>query len=281
MRLEDFWIDDDLEPSGQRFNVPLLHELRRAPTSRYTDLEVAIALARLARDEFLKAGTDGSQQLSDPQSREVVRTLVALADRLGVAFSPPFRDFSGFKAYWGSHGGYGSWAARRTMVNDIFGTLLEEFERREEQALAGDLPDVLSDPGRTGWTLVDDEIAELRRHFHAARTPQDYRNLGNDVVAVLEALSAAAYDPARHLFEGETEPPVAQTKNRIGRIVAVDTEHESSDELTKLAKAIADLAQAVKHNPSGSRVRAAIAASAVIQLADIVRRLQVDGPRER
>ena len=65
---------------------------------------------RIALQEFLKAGTDSSQQLNDAQSREVVRTLGAVADRLEVTFSPPFRDFSGFKAYWGAHGGYGSWA---------------------------------------------------------------------------------------------------------------------------------------------------------------------------
>ena len=274
MRLDDFWIDDEFAPSGQRFNLTLLQELRRGPARQYTDLEAAIALGRLALTEFLKAGTDSSQQLTDAQSREVVRGLVALSDRLGIKFEPPFRDFTGFKAYWGSHGGYGSWAARRTMVNEVFGALVEELERREDDALRGELVESLSESGRTGWMVVDDEIAELRRHFHAARTPQDFRNIGNDVVAVLEALSAVAYYPHRHLFEGETEPPVAQTKNRLGRVVAVDSEPEGSDELTRLAKATVELAQAVKHNPAGSRVRAAIAANAVIQLADIVRRLQ-------
>ena len=162
------------------------------------------------------------------------------------------------------------------MVNDIFGALLEELEGREDDALRGELAQPLSPSGRTGWTAVDDEIAELRRHFHSARTQQDYRNAGNDVVAVLEALSAAAYDRDRHLFDGESEPPVAQTKNRLGRIVEVDSGTEGSDELTKLAKAPVELAQAVKHNPAGSRIRAAIAANAVIQLADMVRRLQED-----
>jgi hypothetical protein len=136
----------------------------------------------------------------------------------------------------------------------------------------------LSPSGRTGWIAVDDEIAELRRHFHTARTPQDYRNLGNDVVTVLEALSAAAYHPMHHLFDGESEPPVAQTKNRLRRVVEVGAGTEASDELTRLATSTVDLAQAVKHNPNGSRIRAAIAASAVIQLAYIVRRLEDDGP---
>lgn len=277
MRVEDFWIDDELARSGQRFNLDLAQELRRGPAGQYTDLEAAIALGRIALQEFMKAGTDSTQQLTDPESREVVRTLGAIADRLGAPFTPPFRDFSGFKAYWGSHGGYGSWAVRRTMVNDIFGGLLEVLEGREDDALRGDLAEPLSASGRTGWTAVDDEIAELRRHFHAAHTQQDYRNIGNDVVAVLEALSEAAYDRDRHLFESETEPPIAQTKNRLARVVEVDSASEASGELTKLAKAIVELAQAVKHNPAGVRVRAAIAANAAIHLADLVRRLQDEG----
>lgn len=277
VRLDDFWIDDELSRSGQRFNIALVQSLRRGPTAQYSDLEAAIALARIALTEFMKAGTDASQQLTDGQAREAVRTLITLVDRLGVPFDPPFRDFSGFKAYWGAHGGYGSWAVRRSMVNELFGSILEELERREDAGFRGELAEPLT-PGRTGWLAVDDEIAELRRHFHAASTQQDYRNVGNDVVAVLEALSDAAYVRDRHLYDGEIEPPVAQTKNRLARIIEVDAAAEGSEELIKVAKAAIEFAQAVKHNPAGSRVRAAIAANAVIHLVDIVRRLAEDAP---
>ncbi len=70
---------------------------------------------------------------------------------------------------------------------------------------------------------------------------------------------------------------VSQTKNRVARIVEVDCGDAGSEELTRLARATVDLAQAVKHNPAGTRARAAIAADAAIHLADLVRRLQ-DGP---
>jgi hypothetical protein len=273
VRLDDFWTEDELARSGQRFNVELVRALRRGPSPNYSDVEVAITLARLARDQFQRYGTDGSVQLSDVQSRDVIRTLGALADRLSLAFNPPFRDFTGFRAYWTAHGGHGSWAARREMVQEFFGPLLDELEKREDAALRGELAEPVSPAGRTGWPDVDEEIAELRRHFHAASTVQDYRNIGNDVVAVLAALSAAAYDSRRHLNPGETEPPVAQTKNRLMRIIEVDAETDTSAEMARLAKATVELAQAVKHNPAGSRVRAGIAADAVIQLANLIRRL--------
>ena len=277
MRDSDLWIDDG---AGQQLNLALLRDARRAPTAEYSDLELAIALARLLNEQFLRYGTDSTHEITDPESREAMRTLVALADRLGASFTPPYRDLSGFRAYWTSHGGYGSWAARRTMVSDLFSPLIEELERQEEAVLRGDLADPISARHATGWLTVDLEIGELRRHFHNARTPQDYRNIGNDVVAVLEALSAAAYDPARHLFPGESEPPLAQTKNRLTRIVEVDSEPEGSDELARLARATVEMAQAVKHNAAGSRNRAGVAADAVIQLANIIRRIQSGGPLE-
>jgi len=236
VRVDDFWIDED---EGERLNIPLLQDLRRAPTRQYPDLEAAIALARLLHDQFEKYGTDSSQQITDPGSREAMRTLVALADRLGVAFNPPFRDLPGFRGYWGSHGGYGSWAARRGMVQELFDPLHEALERLEEDMLSGELAEPVSSKRATGWPAVDLKIAELRRHFHIARTSQDYRNIGNDVVAVLEALSAAAYDPSRHLFADEAEPPVSQTKNRLTRIIEVDAERDGSVELSRLARASA------------------------------------------
>jgi hypothetical protein len=275
MQLEDFWVEaEDALAGGLHFNLPLVQGLRRAPLQGVSDVEAGIALARLLHDEFQRYGTDGSQQVSDGDAREAMRTLVIITKRLGLRFEPPFLDLTGFRAYWGSHGGYGSWAARRSMLQALFDPVHAELELREDDAFHGDLAEPISPQRRIGWPDVDEEIAELRRHFHSASTPQDYRNVGNDVVSVLEKLSEAAYDPSRHLRDGEVEPPVSQTKNRLTRIIEVESESEQSDEVARLARATIELAQAVKHNASGSRVRAAIAADAAILLANMLRRLQ-------
>lgn len=275
MRVDDFWIKNASVPdSAGDLDLDLLERLRAGPIPDYTDLEAAIALARVLDEQLLRYGTDSSHELDNEESRLAIRTLRTLADRIGVPFDPPFRDLTGFRAYWGSHDGHGSWTARRSMVKELFDPLHEELERREDVELRGELSDPVSPRGGTGWPAVDDEIAELRRHFHAARTVQDYRNIGNDVVAVLEAISEAAYVPARHLFTGDTEPAVSQTKNRLTRIVEVDADADGSTEIATLAKATIEVAHAVKHNAAGSRTRARVAADAVIQLANIVRRLQ-------
>jgi hypothetical protein len=270
MRVEDFFVDEGSEV----LDIDLLEALRAAPLADRDDLEAAIALAQLLDGQFVRYGTDSSQRITSDESRVAMRSLRALLERLNVSFTPPFRDFTSFHVYWGTHGGYGSWAARRAMVGELFGPVHEELERREEAALRGDLVEPISPRRATGWAAVDVEIAEMRRHFHAARTPQDYRNVGNDVVAVLEALSAAAYVPLKHLREGETEPAVVQTKDRLARVVEVDFQVTGGAELRRLARATIELAQAVKHNPAGSRNYAGIAADASIQLANMIRRIQ-------
>ena len=273
MRVDDYFADDPTSGLDGALDFDLLDRLRSAPLRDRSDLEAAIALAELLNQEFESYGTDSTHSIADAGSREAMRTLRAVTTRLGVPFEPPFRDFPSFRAYWGSHGGHGSWAARRAMVSEVFGRLQEELERREEAVLR-DLVVPISPRKVTGWPAVDLEIAELRRHFHTATTPQDYRNIGNDVIAVLEALSAAAYEPSRHLFEGEAEPKVTDTKNRLTRVVEVDCKTLGGAELRRHARSTIELAQAVKHNPSGTRTQAGIAADAAIQLAQMIRRIQ-------
>lgn len=273
MRVDDFFVDDPTSGLNGALDVELLERLRSAPLLDNSDLEGAIALAQLLDQQFESYGTDSKQTITDVGSREAMRTLRAVTSRLNVPFEPPFRDFPSFRAYWGSHGGYGSWAARRAMVSEFFGPLHEELERREESVLR-DLVEPISPRKVTRWPSVDLEIAELRRHFHTAATPQDYRNIGNDVVAVLEALSAAAYEPSRHLFEGEMQPKVVDAKKRLTRVVEVDCKTLGGAELRRHARSTIELAQAVKHNPAGTRTQAGIAADAAIQLANMIRRIQ-------
>lgn len=272
MRPHDYFLDEDDEV----LDVDLLEQLRARPVPAYTDVEASLALAELLAQEFLLYGTGGGQHIDDLGAREGMRTLVALTKRLKVDWKPEFRDFASFHGYWMAHDGHGSWGARRTMVSDLFGPLRERLEAIEDEALGDELVTPVSPRGRTGWEAVDTEVAELRRHFHSASTPQDYRNIGNDLVAVLEALSAVAYDPARHLYADEAEPPVAKTKQRLMRVVEHEMGEVGSDELTKLGRATVEAAQAVKHNFDGTRLRAGIAADAVIQLVNMVRRLRPD-----
>lgn len=255
-------LDDDL--------VSRIH----AGVSDKSDVEVSVPLARLLHDEFEKFGTGGGQELSSAQAQSAMRALRATLRRLGVEFTPPFTDFDSFYSYWKKNGasGTGGWQARRDILSSVFDPLHDQLADIQAVALRSELAMPVGDRLRTGWTRVDAEVAELRRHFQAARTPQDYRNVGNDCVIVLERLSEIAYDSTRHLEPGEEEPPVAKTKARLERVVEVELEGAHNAALRKLARAAIEQAQAVKHR-TPDRQQAGIAADSVILLASIFRRV--------
>lgn len=277
MRQEDFYVELAApDPWGAHKRVLDEDLIVRifAGTDARSDTEVAVPLARLVHDEFEAFGTDGSQNVTEAHSRGVMSALRAVLGRLNVPFAPPFADFPEFRTYWRRNGatGEGGWQARR----DILAELLNPIHDQLADLQAGGLRAVLAQPitthPRTGWTRVDDEIAELRRHFQGARTPQDYRNVGNDCVIVLERLSEAAYVEGRHLQPNEEVPPVAKTKDRLDRVVEVDLAGSENAELRKLVRAAIEQAQAVKHRTPNRR-HAGVAADSVILLANIFRRL--------
>jgi hypothetical protein len=92
-------------------------------------------------------------------------------------------------------------------------------------------------------------------------------------VIVLETLSRIAYDPDRHLREGETEPAVGETMKRLERVIEDALPGAENAELRKLARASIEAAQAIKHRSTPDRRSAGIVADAVILLANIFRRL--------
>ncbi|WP_052207227.1 hypothetical protein [Sinomonas humi] len=278
MREIDFFIESDTDDPFDRGQIHLDEDLIRrvhaGDSAGMTDIEVAVPLARLVHDEYLSRATDENMRINVAQSRAVMSALRNVLERLGVPFSPPFRDFDDFYRYWRREGatGSGSWAVRRQMLADLFDPVHDRLADLEAGAVASELAQPITSHTRTGWTLVDEEITELRRHFQTAQTPQDYRNIGNDCVIVLERLSAVAYVANRHLKPGETEPSIAQTKNRLERVAEVDLVGPSNAELRKLVKAAIEQAQAVKHR-TPDRLQAGIAADSVILLANILRRI--------
>jgi len=259
----------------RRVNDELMAELRQRPLGDRTDIEVAVPLARLVHDELQVYGTSGGNELNDDQMREALQALRAVVRRLGINdFDVPFRDLSSFRDWWVKNGAYGSWQARRDLLFDIFDSLHDRLADMEQETLASSLVEPISPHARTGWAAVDTEISELRRHFLSARTPQDYRAVGLDCVSVTEALSAQVYDPARNLREGEEEPPVANTKQRLDRFVEDAAPGPDNAALRKLARSSIEFAQHVKHSTTPTRREAGIAADAVIQLANLLRRLE-------
>jgi hypothetical protein len=278
VRADDFFEDTTrlsygMEVPTREFKHGLARALRAGPVAGTSDAEAAVALARLVHDELELYGTSGGDTLTEADMREALLALRALLARLDLSFEPEFRDFSTFRNFWLRRGARNSWQARRDLLAELFEPVHDALAELESAALRSSLATPVSPRGRTGWSRVDEEITELRRHFQSARSAQDHRNIGNDCVAVLEALSQSAYDPQRHLPAGAEEPPVAKTKERLERVIEVELEGPENVELRRLARATIEMAQAVKHRPTQSRRNAGIAADSVIQLANLLRRI--------
>jgi hypothetical protein len=281
VRPEDFFVESEVPDSFgfpiRRLNVTLINGFRRGPLQDREDVEVAVALARLIHDNLERYGTGGGSEMTEDEMREGLLALRAVNDRLGIVdFDPPFRDFGTFRSWWLRNGASGSWQARRDLLSGVFDSLHDKLAVMEQREFTSSLVGPISPHARIGWPAVDTEISELRRHFRSARTAQDYRNIGLDCVSVTEALSRQVYDPSRHLRKGEEEPPVANTKQRIGRFVEDAAPGADNAALRKLARAAIEFAQHVKHSATPTRRESGIAADAVIQLANLLRRLDQD-----
>lgn len=287
MQIEDFhkdearfvadpWAKDPWEGTDTTVSVfrhELLSELRGGPLPGDDDLETAITLTRLVRGELEAFGTGGGEQFDEDQIEAAQRCLRVVLERQGINFKFPWRNFAGFRAYWLQNDGYGSWQARRDILETLFRPVHDELDRLEDAQFQAVVAEAVSPHGGTGWPSVDTELHELKRRFRTATTPQDYRDVGNRAVAVLEALSRTVYDPDRHLREGETVLPPDKTKARLGRYVEDSLVGSENAEVRGVTNKVIELAHKVKHAPAPSRRNAGIAADSVILLANILRRV--------
>lgn len=277
MRTDDLFAETGTrDPWGTpqvALDADLVASLRAGPLEGEDDLSAAIALTRLAHDEFEAYGTSGGERLTEDQIELVQRSLRATLERHDITLNLPWRNFSSLRTYWVQNDCKGSWQARRDLLGKFFGPVRDELDRLEEVQFRAVLAEAVSPHEGTGWQNVDDEIKELKRRFRTATTTQDYRDVGNRCVAVLEALSRTVYDPAKHLREGETEPPVDKTKQRIGRYVENSFAGSDNASIRGVATKVAELAHEVKHSQTPTRREAGIAADSVILLANILRRV--------
>jgi hypothetical protein len=251
-----------------------LTALIAGPDAESSDLDVALALMDLVRDDLQLSGTGGGAHLVDSEMRLAVRALERAAARAGFTFQLPFRDHATWRSYWIRSGaaGTGGWQARRDLLSDLFDESYAKLMAAQDHALESTLVEAVSPRERLGWPEVDTELGELRRHFRTATIPQDYRAVGNDCVHITEALSRKVYDHARHTPPGEAEPPVAKTKLRLDRYVESRLPGSANAGMRKFARATIELAQAVKHSATPTRTEAGILADAVILLANMLRR---------
>jgi hypothetical protein len=272
--------DDDFfagrDPNSQtysqdRLRHDLLRQIMNGPLPGVADIELCDALVHLTRVEFTAFGMGKTQRITDSDSRLLLRATRAACARAGLAFpNLPFGDLEGFRAYWIEEEMAGNYAKRRRYLEVLFEPITEEILNRSVGTWRDNLVTPVSPRDGTGWDVIDAEIRELRQRFAAARTDQDHCAVGAACVRVLEHLGEIAFDPYVHLIAGAPMPTRDRTKDRFEAVIVHALPGHN---LRKLARAVVELAQEVKHSRTPSRRDAGIAADSVIQLVNLLRRL--------
>ncbi|AQX14968.1 MULTISPECIES: hypothetical protein [Tessaracoccus] len=239
------------------------------------DIDVALSLATFVHDEYEEYGTRGHNKLDDKDIALAQRALAVVLARVGIQFSLPWRDFSKFRSYWLKNAGYNSWQARRIILAGFFDPVYKSLETMLEGGTGG-VAEAVSPHAVTGWPRVDVEVAALRERFGTARTAQDYRDVGNRCVAVLEAVGEVVYDQEKHLREGEELPARDKSKQRLERYVEDSLAGKEKAKVRSVVRPVIELAHSVKHQTEPTRRDSGIAADATVLLVNILRRAEQD-----
>jgi hypothetical protein len=113
------------------FDAALISAITKGPIDNADDLGVAQGLANLVYEELKTFGTTSSDpKLDDREIANAIKALRAVLGRLGIAFNPPFRDFTGFRDYWIGEGmkGEGGYAKRRRYLRELFEPVLNRLD---------------------------------------------------------------------------------------------------------------------------------------------------------
>jgi hypothetical protein len=203
--------------SATKLRRDLLTDLRIGPVPGVDDLDAAIALTQLVWNDLIAYDTGGGNVLDDMELTLAQRALTATLGRIGITLSFPWRDFTTFRSHWMRNDCSGSWQARRDLLEELLAPVQAELDRQEDAQFRVVNAEAVSPHTKTGWPKVDEELTELRRRFRTATTTQDYRDVGNRSVAVLEALSRTRQVPLdlTHLKDIRNKPDSDELRSLV------------------------------------------------------------------
>ena len=167
MQGPDFWLEYEAKSpwgpeSKQRLNLELVESLRVEPLPETSDVAAAENLLDLIWDELQAFGTGGGNSCDDKEIAAAIRTLEGVTRRLGVPIQLPFQNFTKFRTYWLRNDGYGSWQARRDLLEAIFEPTRKELSTLESR-LAGPKIKEETISGLRNPAAIREHLARLQR----------------------------------------------------------------------------------------------------------------------
>jgi hypothetical protein len=171
MRSADFFTDVEVHSPflshpeiKHGLNQDLLDALRAGPLRDTSDVSAAEGLLDLVQDELTAYGTDGSNELDDKDIALVIRTLEAVTARLGMPLALPFRNFTSFRTYWLRNDGYGSWQARRDIVDGLLDPTRKDLAGSETDARPKITEEAIANLRNA--TAIREHLGRLQRSAH-------------------------------------------------------------------------------------------------------------------
>lgn len=276
MERGDIWFDsfDRIGEVDSTYNIDKLRDLEHSYVPISGDIKIIQDLVVDLQNQLVKFATDKSQTLGNLESRILISATNTFLKRndLGT-LNLPFRDLDEFLTYWIDKGltGYGSWQMRRMELQNLFEPVHERISKLLDSPFENRLVETVHSPKR--WAQLHLEVQSLRQTASKAKTHQDFRKVGSDCVAVLETLSAVAFNPERHLIAGEVEPPKDKVIVRLDRVIEIELAGSDNSKLRSLFRASLALSQSSKHNLAGDGIKSVIAADSAIYLVSIFEHL--------
>lgn len=159
-------------------------------------------------------GTGGGNECDEKEIAVAIRTFEAVTRRLGISLELPFRYFARVRTYWLRNDGYGSWQARRDIVETLLDPTRKELETLEVR-LAGpkikeDLISALRNP-----IAIRDQLGRLQRT--AESDPALAIGTAKELIESTAARGGVVVRPAAHRREGARQRCPTSTAPRTSR----------------------------------------------------------------
>lgn len=211
----------------------------------------------------------------DPQGRhgtryrELYTALQATTERMGIKWRLQHDSLGSFVAANGDVAQMPT-LLRSTVIDPLFERLLENLDDPHALRLFE-----ATEPARTGWAVVDDEIAELRAAGAAAVTGHDRAAVARLCREVFVSLANAAYDEARHgpLPQCKDGEGGGTVKLRIEQVIKTAARGGDLADLRGLMVKTLNFANSLQHHKEPDDVEAMVCADATIFVATALRRL--------
>ncbi len=227
----------------RELNQPLLDGLRRGRVDGLDDLDAALALTQLVHDDLMAYGTGGGEEVTNTQIGLAMRALRATLTRLGVEIDLPFRDYTTFRTYWTTHGGHGSWAARREMVTAIFEPVFARLFSLQDRPTAGG---VIVEPALNALS----DAATIKEHLRRldASVDSDPRLAVSVAKDLVESTAKLVLRARSFPYSGKEDLPplVARAQKALNLHAAgVAADNEEARALKTILGSLANLTQGV------------------------------------